>query len=65
MSRPVENIGVGSLYATFNIDKTGETYDLTSSNEGDAVALFVCLVSIFCPNFAKNPYCPFLPLATP
>ncbi len=39
MTRPIENIGVGSTYATFAIDTTGSDYDLTVDNEGDAVAL--------------------------
>jgi hypothetical protein len=39
MTRPIENIGVGSTYATFAIDTTGSDYDLTADNEGDAVAL--------------------------
>lgn len=39
MTRPVENIGVGSAYATFRIDQTGEDYDLTTADEGAAVAL--------------------------
>ncbi len=39
MSRTVDNNGVGALYATFAIDKTGDDYDLTSSNIGDAVSL--------------------------
>jgi hypothetical protein len=39
MTRTVENIGVGSVYATFDIDKTGSDYDLTTSDEGSAVAL--------------------------
>ncbi|MCA9437024.1 MAG: hypothetical protein KC978_14660 [Candidatus Omnitrophica bacterium] len=39
MTRPIENIGVGGTYATFAIDTTGSDYDLTTDNEGDAVAL--------------------------
>ncbi len=39
MTRPIENIGVGSTYATFAIDTTGADYDLTTDHEGDAVAL--------------------------
>jgi hypothetical protein len=39
MSRTVENVGVGSVYATFNIDTTSGSYDLTADNEGQAVGL--------------------------
>jgi hypothetical protein len=39
MTRPVENNGLGALYATFQIDKTGENYDLTPDDLGDAVSL--------------------------
>ncbi len=39
MARSVDNNGIGALYATFEIDKTGETYDLTIDNVGDAVSL--------------------------
>jgi len=39
MTRPIENIGVGSLHGTFQIDTTGGTPDLDSTNEGNAVAL--------------------------
>lgn len=39
MSRSVDNSGVGSVYASFNIDMTGSDYDLTSVNEGMAVGL--------------------------
>lgn len=37
MVRTVENNGIGALYATFTISKSGEDYDLTSDNVGDAV----------------------------
>jgi len=39
MSRTVDNNGIGALYATFNIHKTGDDYDLEESNVGDAVVL--------------------------
>lgn len=39
MTRTVDNNGLGALYATFNIDKTGAYYDLDSEDIGDAVAL--------------------------
>lgn len=39
MTRSVDNVGIGSLYATFAIDQTGEDYDLTADNEGQAVGL--------------------------
>ena len=39
MTRTVDNNGLGALYATFDIDKTGENYDLTSDDIGDAVSL--------------------------
>jgi hypothetical protein len=39
MTRSVDNLGVGSVYATFDIDTTGSDYDLTTANEGEAVAL--------------------------
>ncbi|MBN2326313.1 MAG: hypothetical protein JXR73_04100 [Candidatus Omnitrophica bacterium] len=39
MSRTVDNHGIGALYATFSIHKTGEAYDLDESHVGDAVAL--------------------------
>lgn len=39
MSRSVDNLGVGDLFATLNIDVTGSSYDLTASHEGMAVAL--------------------------
>ena len=39
MTRTVDNNGLGALYATFKIDKTGQNYDLTTDNLGDAVSL--------------------------
>ena len=39
MSRSVENKGIGALYGTFTIDKTGDDYDLTVDDIGCAVAL--------------------------
>ncbi len=39
MSRAVENLGAGSVYATFAIDKTGSSYDLVAADEGKAVSL--------------------------
>jgi hypothetical protein len=39
MSRTVDNNGIGALYATFEIHKTDETYDLTAENIGNAVSL--------------------------
>jgi hypothetical protein len=39
MARTVENVGVGSVYATFDIDTTGSDFDLVADDEGDAVAL--------------------------
>ena len=39
MARTVDNNGIGALYGTFEIHKTGETYDLDADNVGDAVAL--------------------------
>jgi len=39
MTRTVENVGIGSVYATFDIDMTGADYDLVADDEGDAVAL--------------------------
>jgi len=39
MARTVDNNGIGALYGTFEIHKTGETYDLNADNVGDAVAL--------------------------
>ncbi|MCG3197202.1 MAG: hypothetical protein GHCLOJNM_01687 [bacterium] len=39
MSRTVENVGVGSVYATFAIDKTGSDFDLVAADEGKAVSL--------------------------
>ena len=39
MTRPVDNNGLGALYATFEIDTTASEYDLTADNIGDAVSL--------------------------
>lgn len=39
MSRIIDNNGIGALYATFEIPGTGDVYDLTIDNVGDAVAL--------------------------
>jgi hypothetical protein len=39
MARVVDNNGIGALYATFTITKTGETPDLDASNIGDAVGM--------------------------
>ena len=39
MVRTVDNHGIGALYATFNIHKTGDDYDLDETNLGDAVTL--------------------------
>ena len=39
MTYPIENIGIGALYGTFTIDKTGDDYDLTSEDLGAAVSL--------------------------
>lgn len=39
MSRSIDNHGIGALYATFSIHKTGNQYDLNESHIGDAVAL--------------------------
>lgn len=39
MTRAVDNNGIGALYATFEINKTGDDYDLTTDHVGDAVAL--------------------------
>lgn len=39
MTRSIDNHGIGALYATFSIHKTGSEYDLDESNIGDAVAL--------------------------
>jgi len=39
MARSVSNNGIGALYGTFDIDKTGEDYDLTSEDVGKAIAL--------------------------
>jgi hypothetical protein len=39
VARSVSNHGIGSLYGTFEIDKTGEAYDLTAADVGKAVGL--------------------------
>lgn len=39
MTRIVDNNGIGALYATFTITKTGDNPDLTASNIGSAVGL--------------------------
>lgn len=39
MARVVDNNGIGALYATFTITKTGEDPDLTTANIGDAVGM--------------------------
>jgi hypothetical protein len=39
MARTVDNNGIGALYGTFDIDTTNGDYDLTSDDEGCAVAL--------------------------
>jgi len=39
MTRKVENVGIGGVYATFEIDKTDDEFDLTAEDEGSAVAL--------------------------
>lgn len=39
MKRAVDNNGIGALYATFEITKTGLDYDLTADNIGDAVTV--------------------------
>lgn len=39
MARSVSNRGIGALYGTFDIDKTGEAYDLTVGDVGKAVGL--------------------------
>lgn len=39
MARSVSNNGIGALYGTFDIDKTGDDYDLTPDDVGKAVAL--------------------------
>ncbi len=39
MARVVDNNGIGALYATFDIHKTGADYDLTIDHVGNAVAL--------------------------
>jgi len=39
MSRTVDNHGIGALYATFQIHKSGEFYDLNETHLGHAVSL--------------------------
>jgi len=39
MTRSVDNSGVGSVYASFAIDMTGSSYDLTADHEGMAVGI--------------------------
>ena len=39
MARSVSNNGIGALYGTFDVDKTGSDYDLTADDVGKAVAL--------------------------
>ncbi len=39
MTRTIDNNGIGALFGTFTITKTGEDYDLDDSNRGDAVTL--------------------------
>mgnify|MGYP006297260611 CR=1 FL=1 len=39
MSRAVSNNGIGALYGTFDIDSTGDAFDLTSDDAGKAVVL--------------------------
>ncbi len=39
MSRTVDNHGIGALYATFQIHKSGEVYDLDETHLGHAVSL--------------------------
>ncbi len=39
MSRSIDNHGIGALYATFGIHKTGENYDLNETHLGQAVVL--------------------------
>ena len=39
MARSVSNNGIGALYGTFDVDKTGDDYDLTPDDVGKAVAL--------------------------
>ena len=39
MARSVSNNGIGALYGTFDIDITGEDYDLTTDDVGKAVGL--------------------------
>ncbi|GMV65065.1 MAG: hypothetical protein KJ050_14605 [Candidatus Omnitrophica bacterium] len=39
MSRLADNLGVGSLYGSFQIDGTSPNYDLTDANVGQAVGL--------------------------
>ncbi len=39
MARSISNNGIGALYGTFDINKTGDDCDLTTSDVGKAVAL--------------------------
>lgn len=39
MTRTIDNNGIGALYATFEINKTGQNYDLATSDTGKAVYL--------------------------
>jgi hypothetical protein len=39
MTRIVDNEGIGALYGSFNIELSGETPTLTSSDVGEAVSL--------------------------
>jgi len=39
VARSVSNQGIGALYGTFEIDKTGEAYDLVAADVGKAVGL--------------------------
>lgn len=39
MARIVDNNGIGALYASFVISKSGDTYDLTADDVGKAVTL--------------------------
>ncbi|MGI6454914.1 MAG: hypothetical protein ACOX5R_04755 [bacterium] len=39
MTRVIENNGIGALYGTFEINQTGENYDLSAEDVGCAVAL--------------------------
>lgn len=39
MARVIDNNGIGALYATFEINKSGADYDLTEADIGTAVVL--------------------------